>query len=226
MAYEFVFFDLDGTLVDSSEGITSSVEYALNKLGIFPETRKELYCFIGPPLLESFMRFYGFSEEKAGEAVDLYRERYREKGVYMNRVYEGVPELLSSLAEAGIKPVLATSKPEVFADIVLDTMGLKPYFCFAAGAELDDKEGRQRKLRIKKEDVIAYALESLGIEDPKRALMVGDRLHDIVGANKNGMDSVGVLFGFGSREELTEAGATYIAAEPMEVLGFALGKDR
>ena len=222
MTYEFVFFDLDGTLVDSSEGITSSVLYALNKLGIYPETREELYCFIGPPLVESFMRYYGFSEEKAGEAVDLYREHYREKGVYMNHVYDGIPELLSALVSAGIKPVLATSKPEVFADIVLDTTGLKPYFRFAAGAELDDKEGRQRKLRIKKEDVIAYALESLGVSDQKRALMVGDRLHDIVGAKKNGMDSVGVLFGFGSEEELTRAGADHIAAEPMDVLLFAL----
>lgn len=220
--YEYVFFDLDGTLVDSSEGITSSVEYALNKFGIFPETRAELNKFIGPPLVDSFMRFYGFSEEQAGEAVDFYRETYRAEGVYRNRVYDGIRELLAALVSNGVKPVLATSKPEVFAGIVLDSTGLKPYFAFAAGAELDDKEGRKRRLRLKKEDVIAYALDSLGITEPGRALMVGDRLHDIVGARMNGMDSVGVLFGFGGREELENAGADHIVKEPMEILSIAL----
>ena len=165
--------------------------------------------------------YKGTSQEDVGYGVyDTYDlGEFDQKGTVRTKygTKEEYLEAIRAFHEMGIR---------VFADIVLDTMGLAPYFRFAAGAELDDKAGRQRKLRIKKEDVIAYALESLGIEDPKRALMVGDRLHDIVGANKNGMDSVGVLFGFGSREELTEAGATYIAAEPMEVLGFALGKDK
>ncbi len=219
--YRYVLFDLDGTLVDSGEGITRSVEFALAHFGIFPASREELFCFIGPPLVDSFMRFYGFSRERAGEAADIYRSRYRVKGVHENKVYPGIPELLESLVNTGFSPVLATSKPEVFANVVLEDTGLKRYFRFIAGAELDDAEGRKRKLRLKKDEVIAYALEQLGAE-PASALMVGDREHDILGAKANGVDSVGVLFGFGSRGELEEAGADYIAESPGDVLRICL----
>ena len=218
MKYKYVFFDLDGTLVDSSEGITRSVQYALSRFGIEVSDRTELYKFIGPPLIDSFMRFYGFSDRKAVEATRYYRERYSVKGVYENRVYDGIMELLGRLKASGHTVALATSKPEVFAKIVLEDMGLMPYFDFVAGADLDDADSEGKSnYRTKKEDVIAHAVKSLGIADKKTVLMVGDRKHDIIGAKLNGIDSCAVLFGFGSREEFLEAGADYIVAAPDEI---------
>ena len=224
MKYRFVFFDLDGTLVNSEEGITRSVEYALSRFGISVEDRKELRKFIGPPLVDSFMRFYGFSEEKAVEACRYYRERYGVKGVYENCVYDGIRELLAELKSMGAVIVLATSKPEVFAKIVLDDMGLIEYFDFVAGADLDDadKEGK-KNYRTKKEDVIAHAVDSLSISNKKTVLMVGDRKHDIIGAKLNGIDSCGVLFGFGSREEFEAAGADIIVERPEEIAAIVRG---
>ena len=216
--YKFIFFDLDGTLVDSGEGITRSVEFALRHFGIEPRTKEELYRFIGPPLVDSFMRFYGFSKEKAGEAVDVYRSRYASVGVHENTVYPGIPELLLRLNERGCLCAVATSKPEVFANIVIDDIGVRPYLAGVFGAELDDAEGRKRgNLRSAKADVIAYALERLGVTDKSGVLMVGDRKHDIEGAKANGIDSCGVLFGFGSREELNAAGADHLAAAPADI---------
>ena len=223
--YDLILFDLDGTLVDSAPGITDSVAYALSHFGIYPETREELYKFIGPPLVDSFMRFYGFTKERAGEAVDLYRVRYRERGVHENTVYEGMRETLAALVKAGLVCAVATSKPGVFAETVLRENGLMDYFKFVSAAELDDAEGRKRRLRMEKKDVIEYCLESLGVKDRSRALMVGDRKHDIIGAAQAGIDSMGVLFGFGSREELEEAGATYIAETPADITKLLAGKD-
>lgn len=222
--FDTLLFDLDGTLVDSSEGITDSVRFALEHYGIHPSSREELYRFIGPPLVDSFMRFCGFSREQAGEATDIYRSRYRVKGVYENRVYDGIKETLSALNEMGVTCALATSKPEIFANTVLDDMGLRPYISFAAGAELDDAEGRKRRLRSEKAEVVAYALESLGAADKTRVLMVGDRLHDIEGARANAIPSAGVLWGFGNREELETAGADYIVNSPSELIGIVLGQ--
>lgn len=221
MRFTTVLFDLDGTLVDSGEGITKSVQYALSRFGIAAQT-SELFGFIGPPLVDSFMRFYGFSKEKAGEAVDAYRERYRTLGVYENKVYPGIPELLKALREHGAVTAVATSKPEIFANTVTEDMGLAPFLNAVFGAELDDAEGRLRRLRIEKGDVIAYALEKLGSPEKSSVLMVGDRRHDIEGAKANGVASCGVLFGFGSREELEAAGATYIAETPADILELVL----
>lgn len=214
--FTHVLFDLDGTLVDSGEGITKSVQYALSRFGIEAQT-SELFGFIGPPLVDSFMRFYGFSKEKAGEATDFYRERYRVKGVYENKVYPGIPELLKELQAHGVVTAVATSKPEIFANTVTDDMGLKPCLNAVFGAELDDAEGRLRRLRIEKADVIAYALERLGSPEKSSVLMVGDRRHDIEGAKANGVASCGVLFGFGSLEELEAAGADFIVSTPEEI---------
>lgn len=223
LKYPIVFFDLDGTLVDSGEGITRSVEYALTRLGLTVGDRSQLNCFIGPPLIDSFMSFCGFTREKAGEAVDLYRDRYRRLGVYENKVYPGIFELLKELEALGAECCLATSKPEVFANIVIDDMGLRPYIRRVFGAELDDKEGRKRPLRSAKADVIAYALAGLGVTDKRGVLMVGDRRHDIEGAKANGIASAGVLFGFGSREELESAGAAYIAETPLDITNIVKG---
>lgn len=224
MRYDHVLFDLDGTIVDSEEGITKSVEYALKKYGISVPDRGELRCFIGPPLVDSFMRFYGFSEEKAGEATDFYRERYAVLGVHENRLYPGIRELLTELRGMGVSIALATSKPEIFAKMVIEDMELTELFDFIAGTQLDDAAGRKNNYRTKKEDVIAYALSELGATDPSRVLMVGDRKHDVIGAKINGTDSAYALWGFGSKAEAVEFGADYAAEKPSEIIDIISGQ--
>lgn len=209
-SYKTILFDLDGTLTDPAEGITNSVCYALNKYGIQVENKQSLYKFIGPPLQESFQVFYGFSVEKSMEAVDYYREYFKEKGIFQNMVYSGIPQLLSSLKTAGKCLLVASSKPEVFVRQILEHFSLSEYFTFIAGSELGGT-------RVKKAEVISYALKSAGIEDIDSALMVGDREHDVLGAAKLGMDCIGVLFGYGDRQELESAGAKFLAADVAEL---------
>ena len=208
--YDVVLFDLDGTLTDPGEGITNSVAHALKKYGITVEDRTELYKFIGPPLHESFEKYYGFSREESLTAVEYYREYYRDKGIYENKVYDGIEDLLKNLFENGKKVILATSKPEIFAREILRHFNLEKYFYYSAGANLDGS-------RTNKAEVIEYALREGGVTDKSYAVMVGDREHDIIGANKNGLDSIGVLFGYGNREELETAGATHIAATVKDI---------
>ena len=214
--YDLVLFDLDGTLTDPGEGITNSVAYALSEMGIQPPKREELYKFIGPPLLESFMRFFDMSQGQAEEAIRLYRVYFADRGIFENVAYPGVRELLEKLKVAGIGVALATSKPAVFAGQILEHFGLSEYFDFVVGSELDGT-------RSSKGEVIKFALE-LGARDGgyRNALMVGDRLHDIRGARENGIDSLGVLYGYGSRTELEEAGANYIVSCPDEILQYVL----
>lgn len=209
--YQYLLFDLDGTLTDSALGITNSVKYALEEFGIVVKDRGELLKFIGPPLVDSFMEYYGFSREKAAEAVAIYREYFQAKGIFENRVYDGVEEVLKELKDRGKTLILATSKPEVFTVRILEHFHLAEYFYFVAGATMDES-------RNKKDQVIAYALEQCKIADKSEALMIGDREHDILGAGANGIDSVGVLYGFGSREELEAAGADYIVETLEELL--------
>lgn len=211
--YQNILFDLDGTLTDPGIGITNSAMYALEKWNIKVAERSELYKFIGPPLRDSFMNFYGFSEEQAKEAIVYYREYFKDKGIFENEVYPGIVELLQQLKASGKKIVLATSKPEEFAIRILKHFELFDYFDFVGGAYMDG-------IRNKKGEVIQYALESAGITDLSTTVMIGDREHDIIGAKENGLDSIGVLFGYGSREELTEAGATYIAETVGDILKF------
>ena len=201
--YSIILFDLDGTLTDPGQGITNSVAYALKNYGIEVEDRKSLYSFIGPPLKDSFMKYYGFSEEKAMEAIWCYREYFADKGIFENEVYDGVRELLERIKSSGRKTVLATSKPEEFAVRILEHFDLMQYFDVVAGASMDEK-------RNKKGDVIKYAMEKGGFSS-HGAVMVGDREHDIFGAKENGLKSIGVLYGYGSEEELKTAGADYIA---------------
>ncbi len=211
--YDFLLFDLDGTLTDPGEGITNSVSYALGKWGIEVSDKRDLYCFIGPPLSASFKKYYGFSEGDAIKSVEYYREYFRDRGIFENKVYEGIPELLGTLKKSGKTLILATSKPEKFAKQILDHFDLAKYFEFVAGASMDES-------RNKKADVIRYALEMSGIDDPSRALMIGDREQDVTGAKLNGLDSLGVLYGYGDRAELTEACATYIAETVEDILIF------
>ena len=209
--YNTVIFDLDGTLTDPAIGITNSAAYALAKWGIEVSDRSELYKFIGPPLLDSFGNYYGFSREDSERAVEYFREYFSSKGMFENSVYEGIPAVLSELRARGKKLIVATSKAEVFAKQILEHFDLDGYFDFVSGATLDSS-------RVKKADVIEYALKSCGIDDIDDVIMVGDRDFDVIGASHFGMDSIGVTYGYGGREELESAGATYIADSPCEIL--------
>ena len=209
--YDIILFDLDGTLTDPGLGITNSVAYALKRYGIEAENRESLYSFIGPPLKDSFMKYYGFSEEKAMEAIEVYREYFREKGLYENEVYDGIRELLEKIKQSGRRIVLATSKPEEFSIRILEHFDLIKYFHVVAGASMDEK-------RNKKGDVIRYAMEKGGFTSEK-AIMIGDREHDIFGAKENGLPSIGVLYGYGSEDELKAAGADYIAEGVNDIYG-------
>lgn len=213
--YQYILFDLDGTLTDPGEGITNSVDYALKKYNIIIEDKKELYKFIGPPLQESFQKYYGFSKEQSLQAVEYYREYFRDKGIFENKVYKGTIEMLSVLKNKGKHIILATSKPEEFAKQILVHFDLMRYFEFIAGATMDGT-------RSKKDDVIRYAVSSYPINDLSESIMIGDREHDILGANKVGMDSIGVLFGYGDYDELKKAGATYIVKKIKDILNIVV----
>lgn len=211
--YQYILFDLDGTLTNPEIGITSSVMYALEKFGVKVEDRKELHPFIGPPLSYSFQTYYGLSEADSELAIKYYRERFSVKGLYENEVYKGVEKLLQRLKERGKKLIIATSKPEEFTLKILAHFDLLKYFDYVAGATMDGSRGE-------KADVIRYAIEISGIQDRSQAIMIGDRKYDILGAKENGLDSIGVLFGFGDREELSEAGANYIAENVEDILKY------
>ncbi|CAK7067477.1 MAG: 5'-nucleotidase [Parabacteroides sp.] len=201
--YRYILLDLDGTITDPAEGITKSVEYALNHFGIGVEDRKALYPFIGPPLYDSFREFYNFTDGQAKEAIVKYRERFAETGIYENKLYEGINDFLEAANLQGKSLMLATSKPTIFAKRILDYFNLSKYFSFVAGSGLDGSF-------YTKGDVIRHVLETNKLNNPSAIVMVGDRKHDIIGAKENNIDSIGVLYGYGDRKELEKAGANYI----------------
>lgn len=211
--FDYIFFDLDGTLTNPAEGITNSFIHALKYFGLEIPSYEKLCSFIGPPLLTTFRREFGFNEEQARMGVKIYRERYAKEGLFENAVYPGIPELLQELKKMDKHLIVATSKPEPFSVQIMDHFKLSQYFDFICGSNMDET-------RSKKDEVIAYALDQckLSESDKSRILMVGDREHDIIGANINNLKSCGVLFGYGNREELEKAGATYIISEPKELL--------
>ena len=200
-----ILFDLDGTLTDPGMGITNSVAHALAHFGITVTDRTELYRFIGPPLMDSFMKYYGFTEEQAQEAVKVYRAYFADRGWAENTVYEGMEPLLAELTTAGKVLLVATSKPQVFAERILHHFGLARYFTHICGVALQAPRG------YSKADVIREALDKAGVNDLSTAVMVGDRHHDIDGAKAVGVESVGVLYGYGDRTEHEKAGADAIA---------------
>lgn len=209
MEIKTVLFDLDGTLTDSGPGIMNSVQYALTKCGRPAQDLSELRCFVGPPLFTQFSKYLGceLSKEECAQMVEWYREYYAEKGIFENRLYDGIPELLERLKGEGKSLMLATSKPEKFANIVMEHFDIAKYFDLIGGALLDER-------RTEKADVIEYVLETAGITSKETVLMVGDRNYDIFGAKQSGIHSMGVLYGYGTREELERAGADWIAATP------------
>ncbi len=208
--YSCLLFDLDGTLTDPAVGITNSVAFALERFGIHNKNRRELYPYIGPPLVRAFEELAGLSHEDAEKALGYYREYFSPKGIYENKPYEGIIETLRRLKKAGKRLLVATSKPEPYAVRIVEHFGMAEFFEFVAGASMDE-------VRVKKADVIRYGLASCGITDTEHILMIGDRRHDIEGARENGIDSMGVLYGYGGREELEAADATYLASTPEEI---------
>lgn len=203
MEYKYIFFDLDGTIYDSARGITASARYALRKMNIAVTDDENLNKFIGPPLKKSFMDFYGMTSEEGDRAVGFYREYYVENGIFDGKLYDNAAETLKMMYDYGIKIVLATSKPQIFAERILKYFKIDQYFVFVSGASLDEKH-------VEKSDIISYAVNKLGITDLNSVLMVGDRNFDITGAKAVGVKSAGVLFGYGEKQELIDAGADYI----------------
>ena len=212
-SYQYCFWDLDGTLTDSAPGITHSVRYAMEKMGKPLAPDHDLRCFIGPPLLYSFSNFLGLSSEDSQLAVDYYRECYRAGAMLECRVYEGVRETLEELKKRDIICVLATCKPHEFANRIIEHFDLKKYFSFVSGPEMDGT-------RNEKHEVIDYAMNHLGISSPDVVLMVGDRRDDVVGAARCNMACVGVEWGFGTQEELLDAGAIEVISQPQKLLKF------
>lgn len=210
MDLDAIYFDLDGTLTDPKPGITRSIQYALQRLDhpTIP-TEDELTWCIGPPLRTSFVRMLG--DHAADRAVALYRERFSDIGLYENRVYDGISDVLTTLGASGHRLFVATSKAHVFADRIIDHFGLRSHFERVFGAELDGT-------RADKSHLLEHALKAAAV-DPTKTLMIGDRSHDMVGAKNNGMTGIGVLYGYGSRDELLGAGAQHVCATPGEILG-------
>ena len=221
--FEYAFFDLDGTLTDPSLGITNSIMHALRRMSKPVPPREELYRFIGPPLIPAFEEFIGMTHEEAILALGYYREYFGVKGLFENTVYDGIGEMLCTLSNNGVKIVLATSKPEEYAAQILEHFSLDKYFTGIYGATMDEK-------RVAKSDVISYGIEMLTEKLDTQAeqirshgVMIGDRRHDIEGGMKCSLSTVGVLWGFGSREELETAGADRIATDIQSLTETLLG---
>ncbi|MBE5944202.1 MAG: HAD family hydrolase [Lachnospiraceae bacterium] len=217
--YDYVIFDLDGTITEPAEGITNAIIYALKKYNIQVDDRSSLFKFIGPPLRDSFKEFYGFSQERAEEAVSFYREYYKDRGLIENELMPGIKHCLELLNKAGCKLCVATSKPEEYAIKILDNLQVLNFFDTVAGASLDGS-------RDKKELVMKYLFERLKEKYEgfcvDKAVMVGDRHFDIYGANYFKMESIGVTFGYGSKDELTEAGATVVLDSSQDIEKYIL----
>lgn len=209
--FEYILFDLDGTITDSGEGITKSVQYALKYFGILVDDLNELNKFIGPPLKDSFKKFYGFDDGKAELGMKKYREYYADKGIFENSLYDGIIEVFKALKKNNKEIILATSKPEVYAKQILEYFKVDHYFTFVAGADFEET-------RVNKGDVINYALKEAKISDLSKVIMIGDREHDVIGAKENNIKVIGVLYGYGDVIELTQARADYIAKNTGELL--------
>lgn len=213
--YENILFDLDGTLSDSAKGIMKGAYIALQHFGVEVEDYSELYRFIGPPLVSSFSKYYGFSEKQAIEAVAVYREYYGKTGLFENELYPEIENLLKELKAFDKHLFVATSKPESYSVTILEHFGIAHYFDFIGGATMDGRIGTKAK-------VIAHTLESGKITDLSKTVMVGDRHHDVDGANEIGIDCIGVLYGYGSEEELKNTGAKYIAKTVQDIKKFVI----
>ncbi len=208
MPYKNYLFDLDGTLTDPGKGIKNSIRYAIKKFGCSELPEEQLNHFIGPPLLDSFQKYCGVSVEDAKTLLEMYREYFGEKGIFENEVYAGIPETLSALRKRGATLCLATSKPEPYAERILEHFDLRKYFSFVGGSTMDET-------RIDKGEVISYVLESMRLK-ASETVMIGDRKYDVTGGHQCGVKTVGVLFGYGEERELAKA--DYLIKNPRDIL--------
>ena len=215
--YTTILFDLDGTLTDPASGLIASFEYALSKMGVDFGTRESLKRFIGPPLFSEWQRVFGFSDSEADRAIRTFREFYEVYGWWDNALYDGIKELLSRLRSAGLTLAVATSKPEVFAKKVLALFGIDGYFDFVGAADTD-------RTRDKKHEVIEYVFEHIGEDKRAGAILVGDRCYDAEGARIAGIDSLGILWGHGTEDEIDSAAFDLKARTPSEVAQILLGE--
>ena len=214
--YQYILFDLDGTLTDPREGITKSVQYALAKMGIEEPDLSALEHFIGPPLYDEFRRCYDFDDVQAKQAVAAYRERFSVDGWKENILFDGVPAMLKTLRAVGKTLAIASSKPTLFVEKILELFGIASYFDVVSGATLDGSIST-------KAQVVEQALTLLSVKDRKSAVLVGDRMHDVEGARSCCIDCVGVTFGFGGLQELQQAGAKYIVQDFAELIQLLAG---
>ena len=210
MPKHYLFFDLDGTLTDPALGITNSIMYALKQFAIEVARREDLYVFIGPPLFASFQKYYHFDDAKADQAVTLYREYFAKQGLYENTPYPHIHDTLKTLKDMGYQLAVATSKPEPFARTILEHFELAAYFDVISGSDINDRQES-------KADVIKRALDRLGNPPRETCLMIGDREHDAIGAKANQMDCLGVTYGYGSREELLQAGCVDVVDDNQDL---------
>ena len=213
--YKYILFDLDGTLTNPKEGITKCVQYALRTFGIEREC-EELVPFIGPPLKEQFMEYASLSEEEAVCAVEAYRERFAPIGIFENQIYDGVEDMLRTLKDSGMIVAVATSKPTIYSERICDNYGISPYLTCLCGSELD---GRNTDKAL----VIEKVIEKLGAKK-EETIMVGDRIHDYIGAKKNGIAFIGVSYGFASEGEFDDADSLCIASTPRQIADYILEK--
>ncbi|OOR09642.1 phosphoglycolate phosphatase [Bacillus cereus] len=213
--YTTFLFDLDGTLTDPKEGIINAVLYVLEKMGIEEVNISELDSFIGPPIQQSFADRYNMNEIEVERAVFYFREYLKQSGLLENKVYDGIGALLQELKDAGNRLFVATSKPTVFAKQVIEHFQLTSFFEEIVGSNLDGT-------RIKKEEIIAHILQTNEELQKEEMVMIGDRKHDVIGANSNGIASIGVLYGYGNENELSDAGAIHIVKDVEELQGFCI----
>ncbi|MGE7113876.1 HAD family hydrolase [Lysinibacillus sp. NPDC047702] len=211
--YSVVLFDLDGTLSDPKIGITKSVQYSLEKMEIIEEDLDKLEIFIGPPLQVSLAEQYGMDEAQIQQAIAYYRERFSKKGMYENKLYPDVASLLANLKEQGYQLAVATSKPTIFAEQILSYFNIEHFFDLVVGSHLDGTQSA-------KGEIIEFVLENFNEVPRHQFIMIGDRKYDIVGAQENQIDSIGVTYGFGSLKELQDAQATYIVSSVPELQAF------
>lgn len=209
MAYDVILFDIDGTLCDPGVSIIESARYALEQLGIKETDDRALRRFVGPPLEHAFRDYYGFDEAKTSEAVSLFRAKLQRDGLSLYRAYDGIPELLKELREQGKALAIVTSKIDHLARAALETTQLLQYFDTIGAQQADEV--------VQKEVILSRVLNELNVADLSSVTMVGDRMHDIEAAKEHGIDSVGVLWGYGSPEEFKKEGATYIAKDAAEL---------
>ena len=211
MKYKNLLFDLDGTITDSSEGIINSVKYALENLGFFDYDELMLRKFVGPPLTDSYKKYFGMTDKQAFDGLMLFREYFEKQGMFENKLYPGIDDMLKDLKDFGYKIILATSKPKPYAEKILKYFDIDKYFYYVSGCNMEE-DG------VTKTDIIRYALKKTDSENLSDSVMIGDTKFDISGAKNCGIDSIAVLYGIGEKEELAEA--SYTVSDVSELKNF------